>query len=86
MPWELGYFDGRNGAIAVFPIIKMPDEKFDGQEFLGLYPYIDYVNQFYMFINKGRAPRYTLGNVKQSEDFTSFEDWMRDRAKVVIAG
>lgn len=39
-PWELGYFDGnKNGRCAILPIMKSP---FKGQEYLGLYPYIDY--------------------------------------------
>jgi len=40
MPWELGYFDGFNGAVAIFPISKS-GESFEGQEYLGIYPYID---------------------------------------------
>lgn len=40
MPWELGYFDGLKGKVAIFPIINANDS-FLGQEYLGLYPYID---------------------------------------------
>lgn len=40
MPWELGYFDGFNGAVAIFPVTKS-GERFKGQEYLGIYPYID---------------------------------------------
>ena len=39
-PWELGYFDGlKNGRCCVLPIV---DAGFKGQEYLGLYPYLDY--------------------------------------------
>lgn len=38
MPWELGYFDGSNGHIAILPLVKTADEDFRGQEYLGLYP------------------------------------------------
>lgn len=41
MPWELGYFDGLKGAVAVVPIGDDASESFDGQEYLGLYPYVD---------------------------------------------
>lgn len=40
MPWELGYFDGYSGAVAVLPITKSGGS-FQGQEYLGIYPYID---------------------------------------------
>lgn len=42
-PWELGYVDGnKNGRCAILPIVKTSGESFMGQEYLGLYPYIDY--------------------------------------------
>ncbi|MFC4024763.1 TIR domain-containing protein [Oceanobacillus longus] len=41
VPWEIGYFDSRNGRIAVLPITKASSnsEQFEGQEYLGLYSY-----------------------------------------------
>lgn len=41
MPWECGYFDGINGKIAILPIANTDENSFEGQEYLGLYPYID---------------------------------------------
>jgi hypothetical protein len=41
MPWELGYFDGIKGFVAIVPISKTGDSSFNGNEYLGLYPYID---------------------------------------------
>lgn len=41
-PWELGIADGMlNGRAAILPILS-DDNKFKGQEYLGIYPYIDY--------------------------------------------
>ncbi|WP_407278965.1 toll/interleukin-1 receptor domain-containing protein [Aromatoleum evansii] len=41
MPWELGYFDGlRSGQVAVMPLMDNENDKFSGQEYLGLYPKI----------------------------------------------
>ncbi|UPA24488.1 toll/interleukin-1 receptor domain-containing protein [Shinella oryzae] len=40
MPWELGYFDGFNGAVTILPVTEK-GEDFQGQEYLGIYPYID---------------------------------------------
>lgn len=39
MPWELGYFDGIRGKVAVCPITY--SSSFDGREYLGLYPVME---------------------------------------------
>ena len=42
MPWELGYFDGfRPGFVAILPLVQSTGDDFAGQEYLGLYPYIE---------------------------------------------
>lgn len=41
MPWELGYFDGYNGKVAIVPIVESASSDFKEQEYLSLYPYID---------------------------------------------
>jgi len=39
MPWELGYFDGfRPDHVAILPLADNPQERFQGQEYLALYP------------------------------------------------
>jgi TIR domain len=42
MPWELGYFDGLKGRVAILPLT--PDKEYDdtyrGREYLGVYPYV----------------------------------------------
>ena len=44
MPWELGYFDGfRPSHVAILPLVKTPGSGFQGQEYLGLYPYIEHI-------------------------------------------
>ncbi len=52
MPWELGYMDSRtNSRIAIAPIVDDGQEHndFKGQEYLGLYPYLDKTgNSFYI--------------------------------------
>lgn len=41
MPWELGYFDGIKGRIAVLPIARFSnDNSYKGTEYLGIYPYV----------------------------------------------
>lgn len=42
MPWELGFFDGHNGNVAILPVIRDTDsDTFQGQEYLALYPHVD---------------------------------------------
>ena len=41
-PWELGYADGKkNGRCVILPILRTDSSTYKGQEYLGLYPYID---------------------------------------------
>lgn len=40
MPWELGYFDGIKGKVAVLPISKSSKYDFEGAEYLGIYYYV----------------------------------------------
>ncbi|MCF5167560.1 TIR domain-containing protein [Pseudomonas congelans] len=42
MPWELGYFDGHKpDKVAILPVLEKENQKFEGQEYLGLYPTVD---------------------------------------------
>ncbi|MGN6065368.1 TIR domain-containing protein [Brevundimonas diminuta] len=42
MPWELGYFDGKTGKVAILPIVPGYELEYGANEYLGLYPYLDY--------------------------------------------
>jgi hypothetical protein len=45
MPWELGYFDGyKPGFVAILPLVQSALADFKGQEYLGLYPYVEDIN------------------------------------------
>lgn len=42
MPWECGYFDGLCGKVAICPVSHSTEQySFIGQEYLGLYPYVE---------------------------------------------
>lgn len=47
MPWELGFSDAFSGKVAIMPILDNPayHDRYDGQEYLGLYPYVSGDNQ-----------------------------------------
>lgn len=43
-PWEMGYFDGKseNSRCCILPILNYSSYSYQGQEYLGLYPYLQY--------------------------------------------
>lgn len=41
MPWELGFFDGFRKKVAILPIAEGSETNYQGQEYLGIYPYIE---------------------------------------------
>jgi hypothetical protein len=69
MPWELGYFDGHNGNVAVLPIVDSESFSFHGEEYLGLYPYVD-VTGSTVYIHRDIA------------NYKSFADWRRSSDKL----
>ncbi len=69
MPWELGYFDGiKNKKVAILPISKNDnnfDDNFKGEEYLGLYQYIDNASG-------------TLYVQENSSTYEKFKDWINN--------
>jgi hypothetical protein len=73
MPWELGYFDGHNGNVAVFPVL--PDSgslDFSKEEYLQLYPKVDFIG-----ISEGAPKAYVNKSkgVETSSGVTSLRTW-----------
>jgi hypothetical protein len=70
MPWELGYFDGSGGRIAIVPISEgeTKSETYRGREYLGLYPYVT--------MTKNQSGRNILWVNKSASKYVSFEEWM----------
>ncbi|MBX3738947.1 MAG: toll/interleukin-1 receptor domain-containing protein [Candidatus Didemnitutus sp.] len=69
MPWELGYMDALTTArVAIVPIVPEheADRDFRGQEYLGLYPYIDKTGAA-LYVHRDRS-RYVR-----------FADWLNQR-------
>lgn len=69
MPWELGYFDGRNGNVAIVPVLTGGQSTFRGEEFLGLYSYVDVLHP--------GGPGASLWLHRSASDYTRYEDWRR---------
>lgn len=61
-PWELGYFDGKkNERCCILPI--MSGNTFEGQEYLGLYPYLTYEkfkdrDKYDFWVNEQKSSKY----------------------------
>jgi hypothetical protein len=75
MPWELGYFDGFRSAVAVLPIARTEQNSFAGQEYLGLYPYID-GSTLSLWVNRAAAPRRFF---RGPESYKNFTTWLSEQ-------
>ena len=40
IPWELGFKDGHNTRAAILPVSRQSTQTYNGQEYLGIYPYV----------------------------------------------
>lgn len=72
MPWELGYFDGSGGRVAIVPITERTtrSENYRGQEYLGLYPYLT--------LEKDMSGRNRLWINKSASKYVTFEEWIEE--------
>lgn len=72
MPWELGYFDGSGGRVAIFPITERTtrSETYRGQEYLGLYPYVT--------VEKDTSGRNRLWVNKSASKYVTLEGWVEE--------
>ena len=70
MPWECGYFDGIKGKVAIVPVKKISlSNNYDGQEYLGLYPYINK--------QESTGGHDMLWVWLNSKNYVSFDDWVK---------
>ena len=70
-PWELGFVDGnKNGRCAILPILKQ-ETTFKGQEYLGLYPYIDYCK-----INSTKKYEFWVNDPEVPRKYVKLRDWL----------
>ena len=71
-PWELGYIDGnKNGRCAILPILERDTGEFKGQEYLGIYPYIDYEQ-----INNSEKYEFWVNDPKDRTKYVSLKKWL----------
>ena len=78
MPWELGFMDGAGRRLGIAPVVQTARSTFDGEEYLGLYPYLDRAlisgeDTWALWINRG--PR----------EYTDYPSWVRGSAEITKA-
>ncbi len=74
-PWELGYVDGKkNGRCAILPVLKKQNDSFKGQEYLGLYPYIDYET-----IKDKTTYDFWVNDPQNRENYVRLRDWLNGK-------
>ena len=73
-PWELGVGDGMHGKVCILPIMSSP---FNGQEYLGLYPYLEYEKVY----NQSRYD-FWVCDQKDQNKYQILRDWLKGYALV----
>ncbi len=68
MPWELGYKDGENTRVAVLPVVQTSTISYNGQEYLGIYPYIDVADN-----TEGKRRLWVR---RSSTCYVNFDSWL----------
>lgn len=79
MPWELGYFDGKNGTVGILPIV--PDGgslDFGQEEYLGLYPKIE-LETAGLWVNRTSTNPVPPS---EKENYRSFRAWISGNEKL----
>lgn len=75
MPWELGYSDGVHGRVGILPVAQVSTDAFHGEEYLGLYPYVDQAHvtgteNLVFFINRNQST------------YARLRPWLRGKAAI----
>lgn len=70
-PWELGYFDGlKQSKCCILPVMDFRSN-FNGQEYLGLYPYLEYAS----LAGVDRGCYFYICNQTRTK-FIKLRDWL----------
>ena len=69
-PWELGYADGKKNRAAILPITEDTVYEYNGLEYLGIYPYIDYAK-----IKNGNY-EFWVNDAQIRDKYISLREWL----------
>lgn len=78
MCWELGWFDGGRGPVAVLPVLTEGERYYRGREFLGLYPYIEVDEDGRIKVVRPVVAGPSGIMVFEAPNWRSFESWRSD--------
>ncbi|AMV63900.1 MULTISPECIES: TIR domain-containing protein [Lactobacillaceae] len=71
-PWELGIGDGiHKGKACILPILEENGKDFKGQEYLGLYPYMDYTAE-----ENSETKHFWITDPQNTNKYTLLKDWL----------
>lgn len=79
MCWELGWFDGENGHVAILPVLPDDNRYYRGREFLGLYPYVEIDEHGALKIVRPPAVSPYGVMVFEAPNTASFDWWRNDK-------
>jgi hypothetical protein len=68
MSWELGFKDGDNTRVAILPVSPIQTTSYQGQEYLGVYPYISNGND--------TTGKHRLWVHRSLTCYVTFDDWL----------
>ena len=75
-PWEVGVFSGiKNFRCANLPIVEREKEEYKNQEYLELYPYVEYE------LIQGK-PQYDFWVCENDFKYTSLKNWINGQQLV----
>lgn len=72
-PWELGVGDGLlKGRACILPVLEDNSSRFKGQEYLGIYPYIEYAKVVDL-----NEYQFWVVDPDDSSKYNSLENWLK---------
>lgn len=78
MCWELGWFDGHRGPVAVLPILPDGQHHYRGREFLGLYPYVEIDGEGRLKVVRPVVASPSGISIIESPNDRAFDSWRHD--------
>lgn len=78
MCWELGWFDGERGLVAILPVLAEGERYYRGREFLGLYPYVEIDEDGSLKVVRPVVAGRGGIMMFESPNSRSFESWRSD--------
>lgn len=78
MCWELGWFDGAKGLVAILPVLSKEDSPYRQREFLGLYPYVEVTEEWQLKIVRPNIPGPNGMTIFEAPNSRSFDVWRKN--------